>query len=523
MLSPARCAALAAGALVIASAAVASASAPTAGTPGDTSVRADEGFQGSALHTWQPGQRAVPLHRGRDRDGEFVTPRSRRPTVVVRNLRGSHTTQLRFSFQRRGRGPQTIAVFASNRVSLKISRRGLLSACAAAPHACRPLGRTHRGRTRWQRAFLELDAARGTVRARLGFRRTIRLRTSPRPEKQVKVGDVRRELGGPIAFDDISLVARIPAPAPTPATPPAPAAMPPPPRFFARDSIWNAPLPDDAPLDPRSAELTGAFRTGPWIQTTEYSTPIYTVVADEPRVRVTLDVTANYGATLQSAFASVPLPASARPASGADGHLAVHQPSTDSMWEFWHLRRLADGWHARWGGAMQGVSRNAGYFSPASWPGAGTHWGATATSLPLVAGTMLVSELQSGSIDHALAMSVPNARAGVFAFPAQRTDGTSADPLALPEGARLRLDPRLDLNALNLPPLARAMAVAAQRYGMIVRDKTGAATGFFAEDPTPTGANPYAQLYGGSWPVDLLAAFPWEHVQLLRMQLSALP
>jgi hypothetical protein len=140
--------------------------------------------------------------------------------------------------------------------------------------------------------------------------------------------------------------------------------------------------------------------------------------------------------------------------------------------------------------------------------------------LPLLAGTMRISELQAGHVDHALAISVPDARAGAFAFPAQRTDGTSTDPVSLPEGAHLRLDPRLNIDALNLPPLARTIAVAAQRYGMIVRDKTNVATGFFAEDPTPTGANPYPQMLGGRYPNEVLAAFPWDRLQLLRMQLT---
>jgi len=518
--------------LVVACLATAGAS-PRPAAADDVFARAYEGFQGTALHTWQPGQRRLSLRPGVDRDGELVTPRSRRSMAVVRLFGGAAGVQLRFAFQRRGRGAQTIATLIRNGVSLRVSRRGVLALCVSGKRRCAALGRTHRGRARWDHASVALDARAGAVLARLGRRRAVRLFFRAVPEQQVRVGDVRHEFGGPIAFDDLVLVTRTPAP-PAPASP-APAAAPadvaPQRRFFAPDSVWNAPLPDNAPLDPQSTPITSAFRaeiarelaarTGPWIQTTDYSTPIYTVGPGQPRVRIALDVTASYGATLQRAFASVPLPADARPATGADGHLTVYQPSTDSLWEFWQLRRLTDGWHASWGGAMQRVSLSAGYFSAASWPGAGTHWGATATSLPLVAGTMLVSELLAGKVDHALALSVPNARAGVFAFPAQRTDGTSTDSVALPEGARLRLDPQLNIDALNLPPLVRTMAVAAQRYGMIVRDKTNAATGFFAEDPTPTGVNPYVQLFGGQWPVDLLAAFPWDHVQLLRMQLSS--
>ena len=37
------------------------------------------------------------------------------------------------------------------------------------------------------------------------------------------------------------------------------------------------------------------------------------------------------------------------------------------------------------------------------------------------------------------------ARAGVFSWPAQRTDGLLDSPDAIPEGARFRLDPNLDI------------------------------------------------------------------------------
>ncbi len=305
----------------------------------------------------------------------------------------------------------------------------------------------------------------------------------------------------------------------------APAAQ----RPFASDSVWNRPLPNDAPLDPRSVELAAAFvadiarqrqqQTGPWIQTTEYSTPVYTVARDQGRIRVILDVRRPYGRTLQRAWRAVPLPRNARPAAGSDGHLSVWQPSTDSLWEFWRLRRAGGRWRATWGGAMRGVSRSPGYFTRRSWRGARNSWGATATSLPLLAGLIRLGELSRGQIDHALAISVPDARAGVFSWPAQRTDGSLGRHDAIPEGAQLRLDPALDLDSLNLPPAAKAIAIAAQRYGLIVRDRTLNGTGIYAEDPLRTGTDPYPRLFGGRSPSELLAGFPWDHLQLLRMRL----
>jgi hypothetical protein len=304
------------------------------------------------------------------------------------------------------------------------------------------------------------------------------------------------------------------------------------PRLFAPDSVWNAPLADDAPLDPASEQLVRglrdtvaadlAARRGPWIATNESSTPLYRVPADQPLVRVQLH-TGAWGDTLQKAFEAVPVPPDARPASGSDAHMAVWQPSTDRFWEFFRMRKENDGWHADYGGAIQNVSRSPGYYDKTSWPGlSDRHWGASASSLPVAAGLMRLDELRAGSIQHALSLAVPHARRNVYAWPAQRTDGNSNEPHAIPEGARFRLDPRLDLSTLNLPPITRMMAEAVQRYGMIVIDQTAWAVGFAAEDPTPTGSDPYYGpngLFHGRWPTELLAQFPWEHLQLLRMDL----
>ena len=298
------------------------------------------------------------------------------------------------------------------------------------------------------------------------------------------------------------------------------------PRYFARTSFWNARLPDDAAIDPDSERLMAAFRadiarqqrerTGPWIATHEYSTPVYTVGRGQRKVRVKIDA-GPAGRGLQAAFdAGVPIPAGAQPASGTDGHLTIHQPGTDRLWELWRAVKRADVWHASWGGAMRGVSSSRGYYSDRSWPGAEFNWGSTATSLPVVGGTMLIGEVERRDIPHALAMAVRDTRSGVWAWPAQRTDGAGG-PATLPAGARLRLDPSVDVDRLRLHPVGRAMALAAQRHGIVVRDVTHDATSFYAEDPAPAGEDPYPRLFGGQTPGDVLAGFPWDRLQLLRM------
>jgi len=287
-------------------------------------------------------------------------------------------------------------------------------------------------------------------------------------------------------------------------------------RPFAAGSVWNSPLRANEPLDPRSATWVSELQrqlghAEPWVNTTEYSTPVYTVPAGQPRVRVKLDTP--WVPRLEEAWAGVPIPPGARPARGTDKHMVVWQPATDTMWEFWLAEQRADGWHARWGGRMESVSRNPGYFTDPS------DWGASATSLPLLGGLMRIDELRAGRVDHALSFAIPDTRAEWFTAPAQRTDGNVWKADAIPEGARFRIDPALDLDSLRMDPIVRTIARAAQRYGMVLRDKAGAVT-FYAEDPAPTGANPYGGpngLFGGKWINNVLREqFPWHRLQVLK-------
>ena len=301
-------------------------------------------------------------------------------------------------------------------------------------------------------------------------------------------------------------------------------------RFFSPSSFWNTPLAAGARLEPGSGRIVTALASeveaerrvasGPWISTTRFSVPIYTVGANQPAVRVEL-TSPIHSPALQAAFERVPLPPGAKASGGTDGHLVVWQPSTDRLWEFWRLVRTPQGPAASWGGAIERVSTSSGVYGPESWPDAEPWWGASASSLSVAGGLITLEDLRLGEIDHALAIALPEIRAGVYSLPAKRTDGKSSDPLALPEGARLRLDPSLDVAALDLPRTTRLIAEAAQRYGLVVRDGSSIVQ-FFAEDPVSTGGNPYAGpggYFDGRYPHQLLADFPWQRLRVLKMEL----
>lgn len=288
---------------------------------------------------------------------------------------------------------------------------------------------------------------------------------------------------------------------------------------FSCSSVWNAPLSAHAPLSPHSAqyasELAGFTKEdGGWINTYSYSVPVYTVPSSQAKVPVTLDTSgAGPADELAQTFKQgVPIPRGAKAAAGSDQHMVVWQPSTDTLWEFWHAQQVNGAWHARWGGKMTHVSSNPGYFSSPS------DWGATATSLPLLGGLIGIKELESGHIDHALALAIPHAASGMVAFPAQRSDGNERTPGAIPEGTRFRIDPRVNIASLHLPPIDRILAEAVQRYGMIVRDQAGAVS-LFAQDPTPLGKNPYYGAHGlfdNISPANVMRYFPWSHLQAVK-------
>jgi hypothetical protein len=296
-------------------------------------------------------------------------------------------------------------------------------------------------------------------------------------------------------------------------------------RFFAPTGVWNRPLRDDAPLDPQSAQLVATLRQAvadavtrrfwPTINTTQYSTPIYQVPENQRRLTVTLDDPAGYRQSLREALRAVPVPPGAEAAGGNDQHMVIWQPSKDTMWEFWKMHQVGGQWHARAAGRMQDVSKNPGYFAGPR----GSPWGATATSLPLVGGLMLPNELRRGRIDHALAISIPRPRASTWSLPAQRTDGWVSDPAAVPEGTRFRLDPSVNVAKLELPRPLRAMAFAAQHYGIVVRD-TAATPVFYAEDPRSLGSNPYPKIFEHQPLGPMLARFPWDHLQAMKLELQ---
>jgi hypothetical protein len=277
-------------------------------------------------------------------------------------------------------------------------------------------------------------------------------------------------------------------------------------RPFTPTSPWNAAIPANPALDDDSAfvvsKLVGDLPAyGPWINTTTYSAPIYRVGASQSNVHVIADTT---NTLVQGWFNSVPLPSDARPARGNDGELILWQPSTDTLWEFWQLHKDASGrWHASWGGRIDHASLSSGVYA--------SHYGASASSMSLYGSEITVDDVQSGAINHAIGLGVPNT-ALRYVAPATWTDGKTHG--GIPIGSRLQLNPAIDVASLHLSRIATMIAKAAQKYGILVRETSGAVS-FYAQDPSNLPSDPWPGFLGGLSPKQALAGFPWASLRVV--------
>ena len=295
--------------------------------------------------------------------------------------------------------------------------------------------------------------------------------------------------------------------------------------IFSKSSFWYTPIPRDAPLNENSDRYVAEFQRqvkayygGVSINTWSFASPVFIAAADTPVGRVVEWDCQRKGFAdreLAAQWQDVPIPKVAEAAVGSDAEMTIYQPESDTLWEFWRARKVDGQWQACWGGRMQHVSHSDGI-----WP---AHYGATATGLPFLGGQISAEELQRGEIHHVIGIAlVDTERAGVVSWPANRSDGYNPNGAAnrIPEGLRFRLDPAVNVESLNLHPIAKIIARAAQQYGFVVWDKAGAITLRVHNPLTYTArgeTDPYPALFAGTPAYAVLKGFPWNRLQFLPL------
>lgn len=257
-------------------------------------------------------------------------------------------------------------------------------------------------------------------------------------------------------------------------------------RFYSDESPFNTKIPVDPALDQASDTMiqalqeAGGYENKIVVAIRSWSVALFFANETTPRYDVTL--TAPWSTFKK--FLNVPIPDGAVPDPEDDGQLAIIDLSEGYEYDFWQARRTGTGWSAAWGNRIKLNSKGI-YARGLSARGSG---------FALLAGLITPDELESGRIDHALCFSFPYPKTGGPVSPATESDGTSRAPGAIPEGARLQLDPDLELDLLDLTPAEKMIARALQEYGMILVDNGG---GVELEAVNPIGydSDPYSTYF----------------------------
>lgn len=290
--------------------------------------------------------------------------------------------------------------------------------------------------------------------------------------------------------------------------------------FDAPNSVWNArlpvaPRPQASDGSIRAAFLSAANGTN-WVATDSYSTPIYRPGALVAKHPIVLD-SWRAGTPMQAWLnLGVPYKSSWQPAAGSDGHITIYQRSTHKLWSCWAASNQGGVLHAQTCQGTDDTRTDPGYSV-----GDRFTWTSTATGLPVVAGTMTLSQLKAHVIGHALALDTNNVCGSYYSWPAQQHDGGSATGSCVPEGTKVYFGAGTNC-ALPLA-IQRDICAALRDYGGIVRDSTVTGIGLFAEDVTAKGLpDPYyanENLFQSTYPNSFLspANFPWSALKVLPL------
>lgn len=273
-------------------------------------------------------------------------------------------------------------------------------------------------------------------------------------------------------------------------------------RFFSDGSPWNKRI-DGARVDPGSDRMIDYAQErvgivegpngsqtktrvlvddGVYINTYRWTDPV--VAGGRPTQLVCRQLVCGDGADTTT----LNIPDDVDPDPRYDGWYTVFDTSASVAYDLWRARREDD----------DTISYNYMRKWDLNGPGFSKPWteGARGSGLPLFAGLIRPGELESGEIQHALAISVPGPATGLFVQPASSTDGNGR-ALSIPEGARIRLKRDVVLPAPHDPitgklikltkqqqRLADAIVACLRTYGAIVVDRAAVPTLYAQRDVT---------------------------------------
>jgi hypothetical protein len=287
-------------------------------------------------------------------------------------------------------------------------------------------------------------------------------------------------------------------------------------RAFSPSSYWNTPLAPDAPVDGKSGRiigflkrkaatdfvhLAGADPTGKW------GNPIYWADSDD----AVYDIRNSCSYKQPSEFSSVRIPPGAKPDPTSDSAMTIYDLEKHVVYGFHRaVYKLAtDTWTAC-GGAVYYLASNGlhGSLRRSDDDRNGGHRG-----VPPPTFAVRYDEVRSGAIEHMLKIAVPRTRCS-HVFPMIRDECGTKKKNAPPEGARIRIQPSLDLTALDLSPQALIVARALQDYGAVIGDQSGGPVSLKLENTVAEGRG---YLWNELLAADSLAPIPLESFEVIDL------
>lgn len=278
------------------------------------------------------------------------------------------------------------------------------------------------------------------------------------------------------------------------------------PRLYSDDSFWNTPIAAGSPIATNSTAMVQKALAA-------YGSKANFSNSDKWGIALTYANAASknhpIGCTLWDCDKAVSgrIPSSALPSLGSDQHLAVIDRSNGTELDMY--KTVHDTAAGTWTAGSRYTTSAAGWGAMCA---LGSRCnGANAAGFALMGGVIRPEEIAQGRIDHALVFTTPFTRAGVIACPATHTDGKFADPDAIPEGARIQLDPTFDVEAQAWPAWKKTVARALQQYGAYLGD-TGGSLSIRGEASINRGYDAWASAGVTS---SSLADLPWNSFRVL--------
>jgi hypothetical protein len=224
---------------------------------------------------------------------------------------------------------------------------------------------------------------------------------------------------------------------------------------------------------------------------------------------------------------------------GGDGWLATVNTDTNEVSAIWQASKSSGTWNGSCGGSfpLNGNGFVVGEAHPSEVQGLGAGAGEQ-----IGAGMILYSELESGSINHALYMTSTDTCSS-YRVPASKSDGHGSGSSCWPEGARVQLNPSVSCDGLSGATAGEIMICKTlQTYGAYILDSGGSGPlsgiSVLGDDMTDPSRSPWetpgnasrgsnnctpissvcgaASHYGLANGNNTLAQIPWNQVRVLN-------